>query len=93
MADQEGFDVEAVQIAQIFCESQSMGPIEWLKKNWKKNVNMVASMATKAGNEQQQNSVGEVSEEEAEAAYISCHGNMKDAAQLCVSKRTELVSL
>ncbi|BFZ13030.1 hypothetical protein BsWGS_16069 [Bradybaena similaris] len=93
VADQEGFDVEAVQIAQIFCESQSLGPIDWLKKHWKKNVNMVASMATKAGNEQQQNSVGEVSEEEAEAAYISCHGNMKDAAHLCVSKRAELYEL
>lgn len=92
MADNEGFVVEAVQIAQSFCKNQNMDPIEWLKKNWKRNVTMVVNMAITVGNKQVENSVGEVSEEEAETAYINCHGNMKDAAKLCVNSRTELVS-
>ncbi|KAH9494612.1 E3 ubiquitin-protein ligase rnf31 [Bulinus truncatus] len=90
MADQQGYDVEAVKVALTFCDQQAMTPLEWLKANWKKNVAKVMNMATVIGNGQQCNSVGELTESEAEEGYISCHGNIREAAQYCVKKRSAL---
>ncbi|CAL1532737.1 unnamed protein product, partial [Lymnaea stagnalis] len=89
-ADQEGFEVEAVQVALTFCEHQKMGPLEWLRSNWNRNVEKVIAMATAIGNKQQCNSVGELTASEAQSAYISCHANMKEAAQLCADRRIKL---
>ncbi|KAK6982277.1 E3 ubiquitin-protein ligase rnf31, partial [Biomphalaria glabrata] len=89
-ADQEGFDVEAVKVALTFCELQAMTPLDWLRANWKKNVEKVMEMAAQIGNNQQCNNVGELTEEEAGEAYISCHGNIREAAQYCADKRSAL---
>ncbi|XP_059156030.1 E3 ubiquitin-protein ligase lubel-like isoform X2 [Physella acuta] len=90
MADQAGYQVEAVQIASVLCQRQKMSPLEWLEKNWKKNVERVIAFASEIGKKQECNSVGELTEAEAEAAYIKCQGNMKEAAQLCAETRTKL---
>lgn len=92
MADQAGYQVEAVQIASVLCQRQKMSPLEWLEKNWKKNVERVILFASEIGKKQECNSVGELTEVEAEAAYIKCQGNMKEAAQLCAETRARLVS-
>ena len=95
MADLEDFDIQAVQIAIEISESMNSNvePLSWLRTNWKKNVAKIAAQAYKLGQNSSPNSVGEVSLEEAEAAYISCEGNMKEAAEKCVQDRQILVGL
>ena len=50
-------------------------------------------MSGEKGSEEEQNCVGELSLEEAEKSYIECKGNMKDAIEMCVNNRKELVSV
>ncbi|GFR69577.1 E3 ubiquitin-protein ligase RNF31 [Elysia marginata] len=92
MADLENFDIQAVQIALEICESMKdkPEPLAWLRANWRKNVTKIAAQAGRLGQSHSPNSVGEVSFEEAEVAYINCQGNMKEAAEKCVQDRQAL---
>ena len=93
----ENFDIQAVQIAIEICESMKgkmkIEPLIWLRTNWRKNVTKIASQASMLGKRQSPNSVGEMSFQEAEEAYISCQGNMKEAADKCVQDRQASVGL
>ncbi|GFN77187.1 E3 ubiquitin-protein ligase rnf31 [Plakobranchus ocellatus] len=92
MADLEGYDIQAVQIAVDVCDSSKVKtePLTWLRTNWRKNVARIVAQVRATGQSHSPNNVGEVSFQEAEEAYIMCQGNIKEAAERCVLNRQAL---
>jgi E3 ubiquitin-protein ligase RNF31 len=66
-------------------------PIEWLKENWTYMLDTVVTLATNAGHEAEENTVGTLSRSEAKEALRKHKGNIWAAMTDCVDGRRNKV--
>ena len=66
-------------------------PVSWLKENINKMLDTVVTLATNAGHEAEENTIGTLSKGEALEALRKHKGNVWAAVTECVDKRKILV--
>ncbi|XP_052234054.1 uncharacterized protein LOC127846658 isoform X8 [Dreissena polymorpha] len=84
MASEEGYTVPEAELAVILDEKD---PLQYLKNVWPSLIDHVAYHAAEEGKKGPQNSVGDVSAEEAKAALLACKGDLDASIKKCMDDR------